>query len=180
MSLHIRRPNPGEPLQADIKSTLVQAARQTEEKILQLLDELVGGQVDVDIRWISIGRTSIEQGFMAIVRGIERPARVSVPETVTVESGWLIEDADSPAYAPAYFAGGPAGPAFTPDHFKAMRFARKDDAEAFALMSSGTLDGVRIAFHEWSADQAATAARPSSAAPFGGQLPAGGGQAVRT
>lgn len=148
MNLHFRKPNPGEPLQSDIKPNLIQALRVTEEKVLQLLDEL-GGKVDVDPRWISIGRTSLEQGFMAVIRGIERPARVSIPETVNVEGGWLIEDAESPASAPRYFTGTIEGPVFQPDHLAAMRFARKEDAEAFALMSSGTLAGVRIAFHEW-------------------------------
>lgn len=148
MNLHIRKPNPGEPLQSDIKPNLIQALRVTEEKVLQLLDEL-GGKVDVDPRWISIGRTSLEQGFMAVIRGIERPMRVNVPETVSVEGGWLIEDAESPVSAPTYFRGDANGPSFTDDHSQAIRFARKEDAERFALMCSGTLDGVRIAFHEW-------------------------------
>lgn len=133
--------------QSDRNVALVNAMKKAEEGILRALDRLVGDP-DVSGRWLSIGRTSIEQGFMAINRSIFNPARLDIDD-LTVEGGWLIEDADSPAYAPAYFAGGPAGPAFTPDHSKAMRFARKDDAEAFALMSSGTLDGVRIAFHEW-------------------------------
>lgn len=133
--------------QSDAKVTLVNAMKKAEEGILRALDLLADDQ-DVDKRWLAIGRTSIEQGFMAINRSIFRPARLELEE-LKVEGGWLIEDAESPASAPRYFTGKIGGPVFQPDHLAAMRFARKEDAEAFALMSSGTLDGVRIAFHEW-------------------------------
>lgn len=133
--------------QSDAKVALVNAMKKAEEGILRALDRLADDQ-DVDKRWLAIGRTSIEQAFMAINRSIFRPARL-VLEELTVEGGWLIEDAESPVSAPTYFRGDANGPSFTEDHHQAIRFARKQDAERFALMCSGTLDGVRIAFHEW-------------------------------
>lgn len=68
------------------------------------------------------------------------------------ETGWLIEDAASPVSAPMY--------AFLPesrlqrtdwtrDHNKALRFARKQDATAFAHQFL-ELASVRIAEHGWS------------------------------
>lgn len=51
-----------------------------EERILRVLDALAKNP-DVDQRWLAIGRTQIEQGFMAINRAIFRPARVDpLPE----------------------------------------------------------------------------------------------------
>ena len=80
-------------------------------------------------------------------RGKLRPDRAVLPDTV--EGAWLIEDAASPVSGPTYFSAGAQGPAFVEDSLAALRFSRKGDAEAFALMSSGSLDGVRVAFHEW-------------------------------
>lgn len=55
------------------------------------------------------------------------------------ETAWLIEDASSSTSRPRYFsASGPDdAPAFSEDPLQALRFARRDDAEAFARMSSG-------------------------------------------
>jgi len=48
-----------------------------EEALLRALDELdVEG---VDPRWFAIGRTQIEQGFMAITRAIFKPERMKFP-----------------------------------------------------------------------------------------------------
>jgi hypothetical protein len=47
-----------------------------EEELLRVLDGLQ--KLDaVDQRWLAIGRTHIEQGFMAINRAIFRPRRLS-------------------------------------------------------------------------------------------------------
>lgn len=132
----------------------------------------------IDRRWLAIGRTQIEQGFMALDRAMV-PILPAPPdegaEEETIESGWVIEDGASPVSAPTYFAGSASGPIFTPNHDLAMRFARRADAESFALMSQGSLDGVRICEHQW---EAATAARPSSAALSGAQPRSG--DSVRT
>jgi hypothetical protein len=48
-----------------------------EETILRILDELKADP-EVDGRWLAIGRTSIEQGFMAVNRSIFKPTRVDL------------------------------------------------------------------------------------------------------
>lgn len=50
-----------------------------EERVLRVLDEL-RGDATIDQRWLAVGRTHIEQGFMAINRSIFKPGRVQLPE----------------------------------------------------------------------------------------------------
>lgn len=63
-----------------------------EERLLRHLDTLAGGlnvydgkgrvvdRVEVDHRWLAIGRTHLEQAFMAINRSIFKPERVSLED----------------------------------------------------------------------------------------------------
>ena len=53
---------------------LASAAREIETLALDLVKRLAGLE-PVDKRWLSIARTEIEQGFMALARSIERPAQ---------------------------------------------------------------------------------------------------------
>lgn len=48
-----------------------------EEQVLRRLDELED-LVGVDRRWLAIGRTAIEQGFMAVNRSVFKPERVKI------------------------------------------------------------------------------------------------------
>lgn len=57
---------------------LVNANKMLEETVLCQLDELRKRE-DIDLRWLSIGRTHIEQAFMAINRAIFQPQRVKLP-----------------------------------------------------------------------------------------------------
>ena len=58
---------------------LVNVNKQAEERILRIIDDLA--QTDgVDGRWLAIGKTQIEQGFMAVNRAVFRPARAALPE----------------------------------------------------------------------------------------------------
>lgn len=57
----------------------VNANKLLEERVLRRLDEL-GKRDDVDLRWLSIGRTHIEQAFMAINRAVFQPQRIKLPE----------------------------------------------------------------------------------------------------
>ena len=57
---------------------LVNENKRLEEKVLRVLDDLRGAQ-DIDQRWLAIGRTHIEQGFMAVNRSIFRPERIDLP-----------------------------------------------------------------------------------------------------
>lgn len=65
--------------QAPEQIATVNGFKQAEERILRLLDDLAAG-ANVDPRWLSIGRTQIEQGFMAVNRAVFRPGRVTLPE----------------------------------------------------------------------------------------------------
>lgn len=55
--------------------------KQMEEEVLRRLDGLKG-IMDIDQRWLAIGRTHIEEGFMAINRAIFKPGRVQLPSDV--------------------------------------------------------------------------------------------------
>lgn len=50
-----------------------------EERVLRELDH-IAQMPGVDGRWLAIGRTHIEQGFMAANRAIFRPTRIRLPE----------------------------------------------------------------------------------------------------
>lgn len=56
----------------------VNANKLDEERTLRVLDALASLD-DVDKRWLAIGRTKIEEGFMAINRSIMRPRRIALP-----------------------------------------------------------------------------------------------------
>lgn len=56
---------------------MVNDNKRQEEIVLQILDKL-GLLPDVDKRWLAIGRTHIEQGFMAVNRAIFKPERVKL------------------------------------------------------------------------------------------------------
>jgi len=71
-------PVPGYRPQSDAAVAIVTTMKRTEEKILRALDDLAARE-DIDQRWLAIGRTQIEQGFMAVNRSIFRPARVALP-----------------------------------------------------------------------------------------------------
>lgn len=73
LPVHGYRSQPGEAVD------LVNWNKATEELILRRLDQLAGVE-GVDKRWLAIGRTQIEQGFMAVNRAIFKPGRVALPE----------------------------------------------------------------------------------------------------
>ena len=51
--------------------------KQMEERVLRILDELKDFP-GIDQRWLAVGRTSIEQGFMAVNRAVFQPGRVKL------------------------------------------------------------------------------------------------------
>ena len=69
--------------QSDAKVDLVNRNKVAEERVLRILDELKDRDAtfhDIDQRWLAIGRTHLEQAFMAINRAVFQPKRVSIPE----------------------------------------------------------------------------------------------------
>lgn len=65
--------------QSDTAVDTVNRAKQLEERVLRFLDELADDP-ETDKRWLAIGRTQIEQGFMAANRSVFKPARTKLPE----------------------------------------------------------------------------------------------------
>jgi hypothetical protein len=63
--------------QSDDKISIVNTNKQIEESVLRQLDALAA-QGDIDKRWLAIGRTQIEQGFMAVNRAVFQPDRVEL------------------------------------------------------------------------------------------------------
>jgi hypothetical protein len=61
----------------DTRVTIVNANKVIEEQVLRILDELAKSE-DTDKRWLAIGYTAIEQGFMAVNRSVFKPERVSI------------------------------------------------------------------------------------------------------
>lgn len=70
--------------QSDENVAIVNMNKQMEEYLLRMVDALSGdtGNLSVDKRWLSIARTSFEQGFMAMNRAVFQPQRVPGPITL--------------------------------------------------------------------------------------------------
>lgn len=73
LPVHGYRPQTGHSV------SIVNANKVVEEIVLRELDALKGNP-DVDQRWLAIGRTHIEQGFMAVNRAVFKPERIKLPE----------------------------------------------------------------------------------------------------
>jgi hypothetical protein len=58
--------------------SVVNRNKEIEEMVLRQLDYLAGVEL-IDKRWLAIGRTAIEQGFMAVNRAVFRPSRATLP-----------------------------------------------------------------------------------------------------
>lgn len=79
---HQPLPVAGYQAQDNSRVDLVNANKRLEERVLRALDVL-GADPAVDKRWLSVGRTHIEQGFMAANRAIFKPGRVQLPDAAT-------------------------------------------------------------------------------------------------
>jgi hypothetical protein len=74
---HEGLPVAGYKPQDEIALAKVNLNKQLEEAILTQLDALAS-QDDIDKRWLAIGRTQIEQGFMAVNRAVFQPERAKL------------------------------------------------------------------------------------------------------
>ena len=78
---HQGLPVAGYKPQSDEKVALVNENKELEERILRQMDRLAALPAGtVEPRWFSIGRTAIENGFMALNRSIFQPGRARLPE----------------------------------------------------------------------------------------------------
>lgn len=84
---HEGLPVPGYRPQSSEAVELVKVNKELEERVLRVLDALAGLGEVIDQRWLAIGRTHIEQGFMAVNRSIFRPGRVALPEDGAADMG---------------------------------------------------------------------------------------------
>ena len=75
MRQYLGLPVAGYKAQGQDKVVQVNTNKIEEEKILRILDRLKDDP-EVDQRWLAIGRTAIENGFMAVNRSIFQPGRV--------------------------------------------------------------------------------------------------------
>ncbi|HBD91808.1 MAG TPA: cyclic nucleotide-binding protein [Gemmobacter sp.] len=76
---HIGLPVAGYRPQDDDAVSKVNGLKQHEERVLRALDAL-REDPQIDQRWLAIGRSSIEQGFMAANRAVFKPGRVELAE----------------------------------------------------------------------------------------------------
>ena len=74
---HQPLPVSGYKPQSDETVQLVNANKQEEELALRNLDSLAE-RADIDKRWLAIGRTHLEQAYMAINRAIFQPTRIKL------------------------------------------------------------------------------------------------------
>lgn len=85
MTDHAALPVSGYKPQSTAKVNLVNENKALEEQALRQLDRLAsliavnGENIEVDQRWLAIGRTQLEQAWMAINRSVFRPDRVKLP-----------------------------------------------------------------------------------------------------
>lgn len=64
----------------DVMKTLVNENKELEEVVLRRLDALAAMPAGtLDPRWYAIGRTKIEEAFMAINRAVMQPTRIDLP-----------------------------------------------------------------------------------------------------
>lgn len=79
MAEHEGLPVSGYRKQPDSAVAAVNAFKADEERILRKLDDMKNDP-EVDQRWLAIGRTNLEQAFMAINRSVFKPDRAGLPE----------------------------------------------------------------------------------------------------
>jgi hypothetical protein len=77
MTEHTGLPVAGYRPQSSTAVDLVNANKALEEQALRVLDALAAIP-DVDKRWLAIGRTGIEQAWMAVNRAVFKPARATL------------------------------------------------------------------------------------------------------
>lgn len=70
---------PGYKPQSEANLKIVKFHKEWEERTMRHLDWLKA-QDGIDQRWLAMGRTSLENGFMQVNRAVMQPGRVALPE----------------------------------------------------------------------------------------------------
>jgi hypothetical protein len=76
---YVGLPVEGYKTQSELNVHRVNIMKQLEERVLRAMDALADDP-NIDKRWLAIGRTDIEKGFMAANRSIFQPGRARLPE----------------------------------------------------------------------------------------------------
>lgn len=81
MTQHKPLPVAGYTEQPTFNVNVVNENKVLEEHVLRQIDAIQGcSEISFDPRWLSIARTQIEQGFMALNRAVFVPQRIQLPE----------------------------------------------------------------------------------------------------
>lgn len=77
----VRQPLPVQGYKPQSQATidLVNEGKEIEERVLRYLEKIEVSS-DKDMRWLAIGRTDIQKGFMAVFRSVFQPKRAVLPE----------------------------------------------------------------------------------------------------
>lgn len=70
---------PGYKPQSEANLKIVKFHKEWEERTMRHLDWLKA-QDGIDQRWLAMGRTSLENGFMQVNRAVMQPGRITLPE----------------------------------------------------------------------------------------------------
>lgn len=57
---------------------LVNEGKQIEERVLRYIDRIEQRGASIDHRFLSIGKTDIQKGFMSVFRSVFQPSRVAM------------------------------------------------------------------------------------------------------
>ncbi len=85
MTEHTGLPVAGYQPQSTERVNLVNENKRMEEEVLRVLDRLAASK-QCDGRWLAIGRTAIENGFMAVNRAVFQPSRAALPGDPVVQA----------------------------------------------------------------------------------------------
>lgn len=141
-----------------LRSRLAEEARRHTEQTVELVNLAEGRRVrlaEAEALLRDIYSYAEDQGMETLMDMIDSADSADAAQIVTISEhldesvnhGWVIEGAWSHVQTPDYWVGSSA---WSQDHNRALRFARKQDAEQAAAMM---LDGIRVRFceHAWTA-----------------------------
>jgi hypothetical protein len=82
--LHLGLPVEGYKPQPAEAVEIVNQMKAIEERVLRAIDAMAANP-NIDPRWLAIGRTDLQKGFMAVNRAVFQPGRIALPEDTEEE-----------------------------------------------------------------------------------------------